>query len=82
MTPTTSITPLPDFATIFHQIVGETIFGLNDFTPEERFSLGLEQAEKTEQLLLEVIQTRQSCNEQRPCSQPWESLKHKLSRSN
>ena len=81
MTPTPAITSLPDFATLFHQIVGETIFGLNEFTPEEIMSLGLVQVEKEEQLLLEVLQTTSPVCEPNSSSHPWESLMRKLSQT-
>lgn len=81
MTPPTINTPFSDFATIFQQIVGETIFGLNEFTPEEMQSLGLIQADKEEHLLFEVLQTSPSVRESHTNSHPWESLMRKLSQT-
>lgn len=78
MTPTATRTPFSDFATIFQQIVGETSYGLNEFTPEEIQSLGLIQADREEQLLFEVLQI----NRESPTgSHSWESLVRKLSRT-
>ena len=79
MTPATTIHPLPDFETIFRQIVGDGLYGLNASPTEEWLSWGLDQAE--DQLLFEAIQTHESRLPQRRDAQQWESLKRKLSQT-
>lgn len=79
MTPATNIHPLPDFETIFRQIVGDGLYGLNASTNEEWLSLGLDQAE--DQFLFEVLQTNESRPHQRRDASQWESLKRKLSQT-
>lgn len=81
MTPTATNTPFSDFAAIFQQIVGETIFDLNEFTPEEIQSLGLIQADKEEHLLFEVLQSNPPVRESHTNSHSWESLMRKLSQT-
>lgn len=82
MTSVRTITPLPDFETIFRQIVGETFAGLTGHNNEECFVFGLDQTQEEDQLLFETIQAHESGPSPSHNNQQWESLKQKLSQTN
>ncbi|MBP7999339.1 MAG: hypothetical protein KA314_18145 [Chloroflexi bacterium] len=79
MTPATTIHPLPDFETIFRQIVGDGLYGLNANTNEEWFSSSLDQTE--DKFLFELLRINESRLHQRRDASQWESLKRKLSQT-
>lgn len=81
MTPIITPTPMPDFATVFRQIVGEAIFGFDALSDEERVSWGLDQVEINDQILFEAVQASQSHSQPTRNNQQWESLKRKLSQT-
>ena len=81
MTPVTTSLPLPDFDTIFRQIVGETVCSLPGHTSEEWFLSGLDQPQTSDQLLWDVIQTHETGSTSPRNPQQWESLKRKLGQS-
>lgn len=81
MTPVTTSIHLPDFETIFRQIVGETFSGLTSHNNEEWFLSGLDQPQTNDSLLLDVIQTQETGSLTTRNPQQWESLKRKLGQS-
>lgn len=70
---------LPDFETIFRQIVEKTTSDTNSPYSEEWLSAGLAHTDNNHQLLLEVLCTSESRYQNRSKPQQWESLKRKLS---
>ncbi|MBK9054051.1 MAG: hypothetical protein IPL78_24990 [Chloroflexi bacterium] len=78
MTPSMTTNSLPDFETIFRQIVGQTTNDTNSPHDEEWLSAGLAYTDNNHQLLLEVLCTSETRYHNRPQPQQWESLKRKL----
>ncbi len=81
MTPSMTTNSLPDFETIFHQIIGQTMSDINSPYGEEWLPADLVQADNNQHLLLEALQTSQSRHYNQRESQLWDSLKRKLSQT-